>query len=133
MRARVRDLSRVPVAAAIAGLAAISLVPLGVLTSVALSRSERALEHEVDARMRSTVQASARSVESELHGLSSLVQSYARRPSLIAALGDGTRPRDGSTIHGLLQELWKAEDGIAIAFAPSSWGRRRTSGRSPPA
>ncbi|HUH14908.1 MAG TPA: response regulator [Gaiellaceae bacterium] len=100
-----------------AGFAVLTLVPLLALAYFAITRSSAAVEREATARVESTAAVGADFVDAELAGLAALVEGYATRPSLVAALADGDPARyDRPRIAFHLAELQRAAPGIAVTF-----------------
>lgn len=66
----------------------LSVVPLALLTWFTVHKASDTVTGEVEARMRSTAAVSAVAVQKEMQGLADLVESYAKRPTLVTALGD---------------------------------------------
>jgi PAS domain S-box-containing protein len=107
----------------IAGLVVLCLAPLALLTWFSVSLSAKAVRGQVDARVRNTAAASAVYVNEQMDGLSELVGSYARRPSMVAAMGQPAARRHAETIAFHLEELQRARAGIAVAFVTEPNGR----------
>jgi PAS domain S-box-containing protein len=104
-------------------LVVLCLAPLALLTWFSVSLSARAVRGQVDARVRNTAAASAVYVNEQMDGLTELVGSYAKRPSMVAAMGRPAARRDGDTIAFHLDELQGARAGLAIAFVTDPDGR----------
>jgi signal transduction histidine kinase/DNA-binding response OmpR family regulator len=103
--------------------ALVSVVPLGLLTYFSISLASHAVEREVKARMSSTAALSADVVRQELNGLTQLTQSYAARPSLVAALRDDTRTQaESALLRRHLGELRLARTGIYTTFLAETDG-----------
>ena len=84
----------------------ISVVPLCLLAYFSISQASSAVEQEVEARVSSTSTLSAEVVREEMEGLKRLVDSYAARPSVVAALRDDTRtPAESALLRRHLAEL----------------------------
>jgi hypothetical protein len=107
----------------IAALVVLCLAPLGLLTWFSLSLSAEAVRGQVDARVQNTASASAVYVNEQMDGLAELVDSYARRPSMIRAMRQPGTRRNGAIIAFHLQELQRARKGIAVTFATAPGGR----------
>jgi C4-dicarboxylate-specific signal transduction histidine kinase len=107
----------------IAALVVLCLAPLGLLTWFSLSLSAEAVRGQVDARVQNTASASAVYVKEQMDGLAELVDSYARRPSMIRAMRQPGTRRNGATVAFHLQELQRARKGIAVTFATAPGGR----------
>ncbi|HEX4490169.1 MAG TPA: ATP-binding protein [Acidimicrobiia bacterium] len=104
-------------------VAVIALAALAVLAYSAVTVSSNAVQGEAKREVAASAQASAVAVNDELGGLSELVQSYARRPQLVAEVGDG---RSGSIaragLHADLDELRRTRSNIALAFVSNDAG-----------
>jgi signal transduction histidine kinase/DNA-binding response OmpR family regulator len=97
--------------------ALVSLIPLALLTYFSVSLAGDAVKRDAKARMSLTAALSAESVGQEMQGLKTLVESYAERPSLVAALSTGTlTPRERATLRRQLRDLQSAQEGIYTAF-----------------
>ncbi|HJW64000.1 MAG TPA: hypothetical protein VJ849_10900, partial [Actinomycetes bacterium] len=107
----------------IAVLVVLCLAPLALLTWFSVSLSARAVRGQVDARVRNTAAASAVYVNEQMDGLTELVGSYAKRPSLVAAMGRPAARRDSETIAFNLKELQRARTGITGASVVDPGGR----------
>ena len=66
-----------------------ALVPLIVLASLTLSKSEQAVRSEVGARLRLTTALSGALIAEQVGSIVSLVEGAAKRPRLVEALADG--------------------------------------------
>ena len=96
-----------------ATFALISIVPLCLLAYFSISLASSAVEREVEARVSSTSTLSAEVVREEIEGMKGLVDSYAGRASLVAALRDETRtPAENAVLRRHLDELRLAHEGI---------------------
>lgn len=94
----------------------LTLGPLLLLAYYAITRSSDAVEREATARVQSTAAVSADFVRAELDGLVGVVDAYARRPSLIAALEKGDQARyDVERIAFHLKDLREARPGIDVS------------------
>jgi signal transduction histidine kinase/DNA-binding response OmpR family regulator len=108
---------RLPAGRVGAIFALVSVVSLGLLTYSSLTLADEAVEREVNARMSVAADLSAEDIRQELVGLKGLVDAYAARPSLIAALEDETlTPREAADVRGQLEELRRPQDGISSAL-----------------
>ena len=100
------------------------LVPVAALAAGAEALASRAVIDEVDSRIQTTASVSGRFVEQHLDGIADVVQSYSKRPHLIAAVTSdptgGTRTAD-IDLH--LSELLGAREGIQGAFITDLSGR----------
>ena len=115
--------ARLPVARLIALFVVLSAVPLISLAFFSIRLASEAVTQEVNARVRSTAEASAVAVEKELQGLAELVDSYARRPTLIGAVRQPTVRSDRPMIRFTLNQLQHARPGIATTFLADPTGR----------
>lgn len=97
----------------VAVLVLLTLGPLALLTYFSLSLAGDAVEREVEKRLDATAATSAVTVREELAGLTDLVESFASRPTLRAAIA----PDDRRLLSFHLGELQKARSGIFTAFA----------------
>ncbi len=108
----------------VAAFALVSLGPLVLLAYASTSLADRAVRHEVDAQLRSTSAVSAAFLEKDLQGLTELVNSYATRRYLVAALRDGDPAHyDQGAVDDQLDELRAARPGLAGAFLARPDGR----------
>jgi signal transduction histidine kinase/DNA-binding response OmpR family regulator len=99
------------------------LVPLALLTYFSVTLADEAVRREVERRMSSSATLSAEVVRKEMTGLSELVESYAKRPSLIDALDDPVRTAtDAQYIDLHLRELRRAREGIYTTFVAAPDG-----------
>lgn len=115
--------SRLPVKRIGAVFATLTIIPLALLAYFSVSLSHDALSKEVEARIRSTSVISATFVREEMLLLTELVDSYAQRPSLIEALGNGNAGRnDKKALRVQLAELVSRRT-IATAFVADPSGR----------
>jgi signal transduction histidine kinase/CheY-like chemotaxis protein len=101
----------------------ISVVPLCLLAYFSISQASSAVEQEVEARVSSTSTLSAEVVREEMEGLKRLVDSYAARPAVVAALRDDSRtPAESALLRSHLAELRLAHAGIYTTFLAESDG-----------
>jgi len=115
---------RLPTGRLVALFVLLSVVPLALLAYMSVRLASDALEREVEARVRSSADASAVAVEKEMHGLLDLVSSYAARPTVTAALRNHRRSADGRTRLAFhLRELRRGRPGIATAGVVDPAGR----------
>jgi PAS domain S-box-containing protein len=114
---------RLPVGRLIAGLVLVSMGPLALLTWFSVSLSTKAVRSQAEARVRDTATSSAVAVGQEMDSLAELVGSYARRPSLLAAMRQPSTGHNRRMIGFHLAELQQARQGIAIAFVAQPDGR----------
>lgn len=104
-------------------IAAVTVLPLVLLTYFSLRLATQAVETEVEARLASTASLSSTVVEQELQSLVELAESYALRPSLVSAAGDPHAARSLEGIRSHLRELRSARAGLSAAFLVSVEGR----------
>jgi PAS domain S-box-containing protein len=107
----------------LAALVVLCLAPLALLTWCSVTLSARAVRGQVDARVRNTATASAVYVAEQMAGLSDLVDSYAQRPTVVAAMGRPAARRDRRTVAHHLAELQRARSGIDVVFVTDPDGR----------
>jgi signal transduction histidine kinase/DNA-binding response OmpR family regulator len=98
-------------------------VPLGLLAYTSIHLSSNALRHEVAQRVDSTSAIGASLVESEMTGLTDLVQAYASRPYLLRAVEMSDGGRRDALIASQLHQLRQARPGIATTFLAQPDGR----------
>jgi len=102
----------------------LSFLPLALLTYSSISLSERAVRGEVDAQLRSTSAVSAAFIDQHMGSVVELVQSYAQRPTLRSAVGDGTAAEfDSSLIQFSLEQLQQSRPEFNGAFVTDLTGR----------
>ena len=102
----------------------LSLTPLVLLTYSSIGLSERAVRREVDTQLRSTSDMSAAFLEQHMADLAELVESYAERPSITAALADGNPANfDSARIQLHLSQLQHSRAEIYGAFLTDLSGR----------
>ena len=107
----------------VALFAALTLIPLGLLAHLSVSLATDAVTDQVQSKLASTATANAAYVGREIASLGELVGSFASRPSLRAALGDGDTARyDLAVVRVHLAELQGARTGIAITFLADPHG-----------
>jgi signal transduction histidine kinase/CheY-like chemotaxis protein len=95
----------------------VSLLPLALLAYASSRLASDAVREETESRMVATATITSRLMAEELSGLAALVDSYANRPTLVAALGGDTREIGGATrIRYHLDELVNARPGIYTTF-----------------
>ncbi|HEX2064586.1 MAG TPA: ATP-binding protein, partial [Acidimicrobiales bacterium] len=104
--------------------ALLSFLPLALLTYSSTHLSGRAVREEVEARLRTTAAVSSAVVQQQMGGMAELVQSYANRTRLAAALGSGDPAAfDRAAIDFHLNQLRHARTGIQAAFVADLEGR----------
>ncbi|MFP5363464.1 MAG: response regulator [Thermoleophilia bacterium] len=104
---------------------ALTLGPLALLAYLSLDISADVLRDREKARLRVEVALRAANIESEIAGLREIVESYARRPTLVRSLAGPPRAGDAATIRVQLSELQGVRSGIATAFIARADGRLR--------
>lgn len=108
----------------IAAFVLVSLVPVVLLAYASTTLADRAVRDEVEAQLRSTSTVSAAFLQKDLQGVTDLVDSYADRRYLAAAIGDGDPAQyDDAAIEQQLTELKLARGGLAGAFLTEVDGR----------
>jgi PAS domain S-box-containing protein len=114
---------RLRVGRMVALVAALGLVPLGLLAWSSISLASAAVRRQAEHRVEGAAHASAAAVQSELDGLKAVVESYATRPTLIAAMGDGHAEQINRTVvDAHLAVLQRARPGIGLAFVADPSG-----------
>ena len=97
--------------------AVVSIVPLALLTYFSVSLASDAVKRDAEERVSLTASLGADNVRREMQGLEGLVESYAGRHSLIAAVSKNKlTPQDRATLRDHLSALQSAQDGIYTAF-----------------
>ncbi|MGQ0520966.1 MAG: ATP-binding protein [Actinomycetota bacterium] len=105
-------------------LALMTLGPLAVLDVAALWLSEHATRSQGTRQVQSAAAAAAVAVQREMTGLTELVESFARRPSLTAAVGRGvSTDADRAQVRFHLGELRSVRPEIHLAFLADPSGR----------
>jgi signal transduction histidine kinase/CheY-like chemotaxis protein len=112
--------NRLPVGRLVALFLVLSALPLIGLAVSSVHLASDAVGDEVEQRVQSTALLSAAAMERELNGLSELVESYARRPTLITAMESEQRAGHAG-LH--LRDLKSAHRGIATTFVADMSGR----------
>ncbi len=108
----VRGSRAVPVVATL-----LTMAPVLVLATVVPRMAENASLDDAELRMTTAAVASAHYLDEQLSGLAGLVESYARRPDLSSALGNGDLSRrDREGIRAQLAQLQETRPGIAVVF-----------------
>ncbi|MHB8671872.1 MAG: PDC sensor domain-containing protein, partial [Acidimicrobiales bacterium] len=107
-----------------AGFALLGLAPVAALTFSAITLSTHAVRQEVRSKLRASDVASARFVDEQIASLGRLTSSYARRPLLARAMGNGDpSKRDLPTVQGQLADYIDSRPGIKLAFLLDPKGR----------
>jgi len=115
---------RIALAQLVAAFTVFALLPLGLLAESSLRLSQRAVESDARAAVRTTSTVSAELVQQRLNGIAQLVESYAQRQLLLGALGDGTlESYDDTAIRRHLGQLGALDPGLAAVFVADSTGR----------
>jgi PAS domain S-box-containing protein len=115
---------RIALAQLVAAFTVFALLPLGLLAESSLRLSQRAVETDARAALRTTSTVSAELVEQRLNGLAQLVESYAERELLLGALGDGTiESYDASAVRRHLGQLQALDPELAAVFVADAGGR----------
>ena len=120
---RGRDPSRAapPAARLVALFALLSLAPLAVLAFSSVHLASGAVREEADKRIQSTASLAATAIAKEMEGLTTLVSSYAQRPTLVSSIERGSKDHADVRLH--LDQLKGALPGIATAFVADASGR----------
>ncbi|MFN2506603.1 MAG: response regulator [Acidimicrobiales bacterium] len=93
------------------------MVPLALLTYFTIQLADRAVVREVDARVRTTSAVTAVLIQERMQAVAELTASYASRPILVSALGDGDPARfQNDAILQQLKQLKVALPGVSGAF-----------------
>ncbi|MEJ7764955.1 MAG: ATP-binding protein, partial [Acidimicrobiales bacterium] len=93
------------------------MMPLALLTYLTIDLADRAVVREVDARVRTTSAVSALLVQEQMQTVARLTASYATRPILVKAMGDGDpRTFESDTINQQLAQLTASQPGLSGAF-----------------
>lgn len=101
-----------------------ALLPLALLAESSNRLSERVVESDARARVRTTSTVSAELVQRELQGLGQLVAAYAERQLLTTALGDGTfETIDAQAVDRHLLQLQAVNPAISGVFVTDAGGR----------
>ena len=106
-------------------LALTTLVPVAVLAWASTTLAARAVTHQVQSTVRSAAVSNADYVGKEMSGLTDVVQSYAARPFLRAALAGGPGHYNLAAVRSQLEELRAGRPGIATTFLADDRGRLR--------
>jgi PAS domain S-box-containing protein len=108
----------------VASFVVFALLPLGLLAESSIRLSERAAASDARAAVRTTSLVSAELVRQQLEGLGQLVESYAERQLLLAALGDGSAASfDRAAIDRHLMQISAITTGVAGVFLTDAEGR----------
>jgi signal transduction histidine kinase/ActR/RegA family two-component response regulator/HPt (histidine-containing phosphotransfer) domain-containing protein len=100
-----------------------AMLPLALLAAASIRLSERAVENDARARVRTTSTVSAELVSQQMEGLGQLVAAYAERQLLMTALGDGTpQTFEDSDVQRHLTQLQAANPGISGVFVTDTAG-----------
>jgi len=105
-------------------VALVAFAALGALAYSAVAVSTDAVRSEAKREVGASAQASAVAVSDELGGLADVVESYARRPRLVAEIGNGDPVSiNHAGLHVDLDELQHARSNIDLAFVADNAGR----------
>jgi PAS domain S-box-containing protein len=107
----------------VAAFALLAFASLAFLTYSSVRLGDRAIRHQVDARVREGSTASAALVGEQMRDLAGLVESYAARPYLVAALSNDPAHRNHASVMATLASLRASHQGIAVAFLADPTGR----------
>ncbi len=108
----------------VAGFVLVSIVPVALLAYASTTLADHAVRTEVNTRLRTTSSVSAAYLQKDLQSLAELVESYASRPYLRAALGAGDPAGyDNDAVNLQLAALTQARSGLAGAFLTQVDGR----------
>lgn len=107
-------------AALIVACASLALVPLGVLAYTTTVASTEVVAEEVEHRVESAATIAGSALGKEMDGLRDVVQSYATRPSVVAAIAS---PDRDTRLDFHLDQLQRARPGVTVAFATDAGGR----------
>ncbi|HUP70837.1 MAG TPA: response regulator [Acidimicrobiales bacterium] len=108
----------------VAIFASLTLLPLGLLAYLSTSLATNAVSDQVESKLASTATANAAYVSRELQSLGELVNSFAGRRFLRAALKEGDAGNyDLTAIRSQLAELRASRPGIATTFLVEPGGR----------
>ncbi len=103
---------------------AMTMIPVLVLAFASVGAATDAVTKQADSRVQDTTSVTAALVHAQMKGLSDVVSSYADRPSLIHALGDGDPASyDPAGIDQQLISLHTSNAGNAVAFVSDPSGR----------
>ncbi len=101
--------------------ALLAIAPLALLTYLTIDLTDRYVVREVKARVQTTSAGTATLVEQQMQAVADLAASYATRPLLVAALGDGSPATyDQDFVDRQLGELLHAQVGSGGAFVTNT-------------
>jgi len=104
----------------------VSLAPLVLLAAAAVFATQQAAEDQSQSQLKASAAAGAAFVDQQLGGLTDVLDSFAKRPSLIAALGDGNPASyDNTLVAAALDQLRQARGDIAYGFLADPKGTLR--------
>ena len=96
---------------------AVSILPLGLLAGATVFVTQQNSIDEAHSQLRASTTAGAAFVDQQLGGLTDVLDSFAKRPSLVAALGNGTPATyDLALVSNTLDQLRLARGDIAYGF-----------------
>ncbi|MDP9403572.1 MAG: response regulator [Actinomycetota bacterium] len=101
----------------------LSIVPLILLGYASVNLGERAVDRELERRVRATAMVSAALVEEQLRSLRGLVESFSRRPSLISSLDGPAGAHDPAQLGLHMDQLQRSRPGVEAAFVSDPGGR----------
>jgi PAS domain S-box-containing protein len=99
------------------------LVPLVLLSTVTVRVSTDIVRRQAERQLEVAARAGGVAITQQMEGLAELVDSFARRPTLIAAVADVDPDRDPNRIRSHLEGLRQARPGIDVAFLADPQGR----------
>lgn len=105
---------------------ALSLTPLAVLAAASVIATQQSAQDRSYSRLRASSEAGAAFVDQQLGGLTDVLDSFAKRPSLIQALGSGAPASyDRTEISRELDQLRQARGDISYGFIADPTGTLR--------
>src|SRR5487761_1338873 len=124
MRGPVQRLSRLSTGRLVTIVVATTIIPLAVLTLVSVNLASAAVRQQAEWGVRDSAAVSAALVEEQMAGLTEVVNSYAERATLVAAMGGGDPARyEPATINRLLLDLHHSNTGNAVSLVSDPSGR----------
>ena len=104
--------------------AVVCLLPLVLLTYLTQRITGQAVDREVRARVATTADVTAATVQRELAALTDLIESYATRPTVVAATRSGQAATyDRAALAANLEQLRVARPGLALALVSDPTGQ----------
>jgi PAS domain S-box-containing protein len=108
----------------IALFALLTLLPLATLAYLSVRLASDAVRKEIVARTETTASVSSTLIAEKMDGLRDLVRSYAERPFLIEALGNGDPSAyDRAAVALQVKQLKSATNGVGTAFISDAAGK----------